>query len=130
MLYMHMVTKYSWFKIMEYAYHSSDPTEAVTRRCSWKFCKFQRKTPVLESPFTKVPELQACNSIKMTLQHKCYTVKYGEFLRTPFFTKHLQWLLLIPWILEKAVFQNCSKRQFTDRHQILFSVLSEFNRIN
>ena len=28
--------------------------------------------------------LQACNFIKMRLQHKCFSAKFAKFLRTPF----------------------------------------------
>ena len=34
------------------------------RRCSWKFCKFHREAPVLESLFYKAANLQACNVTK------------------------------------------------------------------
>ena len=37
--------------------------------------------------------LQACNFIKKRLQHRCFSVKCVKFLRTPFFTEHLRWLL-------------------------------------
>ena len=56
-----------------------------------KFRKCHRKTPVVESFLIK---LQVCNFIKKRLQHKYFPVKFAKFLRTPFFTKHLRWLLL------------------------------------
>ena len=37
---------------------------------------------------------QACNYIKKRLQHRCFSVKFAKFLRIPFFTEHLWWLLL------------------------------------
>ena len=45
------------------------------------FLKLQenRKTPVLESLFYKVANLQACNSIKKTLLHRCFLVKFAKF---------------------------------------------------
>ena len=49
---------------------------------------------MLESIFSKVAGLIRCNCIQKRLQHRCFPVKFGKFLRTPFFTKHLQWLLL------------------------------------
>ena len=33
--------------------------------------------------------------LKESLWHRCFPVNFAKFLRTPFFTKHLQWLLLI-----------------------------------
>ena len=44
-------------------------SSVLQNRCSWKFCKFHRKTPVLESVFNKVAGL--------------------TFWRTPFFAEHL-----------------------------------------
>ena len=38
--------------------------------------------------------LKACNYIKKRLQHRCFPVKFPKFLRTPFFTEQLRWLLL------------------------------------
>ena len=37
---------------------------------------------------------KACNSVKKRLQHKCFSVKFPKFLKTPFLIQHLQWLLL------------------------------------
>ena len=52
------------------------------------------KTPLLESVFNKVASLQADCFIKKRLQHRYFLVDFAKFLKTPFFTKHLQWLLL------------------------------------
>ena len=45
-------------------------------------------------PLNKVAGLKACNFIKKRLQHRCLPVKFAKFLRTPFFTEYLLWLLL------------------------------------
>ena len=52
-------------------------------RCSYKFPKFHRKIPVLESPFNKVARLKTCSFIKKIPQHRCFPVKFAKFLRTP-----------------------------------------------
>ena len=54
--------------------HEKETTEAVVN--------FRRK------------RLKAWNFIKRRLQHRCFLVKFAKFLRTPFFTEHLRWLLL------------------------------------
>ena len=69
----------------------------LQNRCSYKFHKFHRKTPVLESLFNKVAAPQACNFIKKRLLHRCFPVKFVKFLGTPCFTEHLRWLLLHLW---------------------------------
>ena len=33
-----------------------------------------------------------CNLIKKRLQHRCFSVKFGKFLRTSIFTEHLRWI--------------------------------------
>ena len=38
--------------------------------------------------------IKACNFIKKRLRDRCFPVNFAKFLRTPFFTEHLQWLLL------------------------------------
>ena len=43
--------------------------------------------------FKKVASLQTCNFIRKRLQQRCFPVKFAKFLRTPFLTKHLWWLL-------------------------------------
>ena len=47
------------------------------------------------SLFSIVAGPQACNFIKKRLQDRCFIlVKFAKFLRTPYLTEHLQWLLL------------------------------------
>ena len=43
--------------------------------------------------FTGKQENVACNFFKKRLQHRCFPVKFAKFLRTPFFTEQLRWLL-------------------------------------
>ena len=45
-----------------------------------KVCNIHRKTPVLESLFSKVASLEACNFIKKRLQHRCFPVNIAKFL--------------------------------------------------
>ena len=58
-------------------------TEAVVWRCSKKFCKIQWKTPAPESLFNKVVKLRAATLLKKGLWHRCFTVNFAKFLRTP-----------------------------------------------
>ena len=58
-------------------------------------------TYVLESLFNKVEDLLLIKlqtfrpaTLLKRLQHRFYPVKFPKFLRTPFFTEHLWWLLL------------------------------------
>ena len=72
---------------------SSSAEVFCKERCSKKFHKTHRKTPVPESLF--LIKLQACNFIKKRLRHRCFPVNAPKFLRTSFLTEHLRWLLVI-----------------------------------
>ena len=45
--------------------------------------------------FNKVAGLRLATLLKKRLWHRCLPVNFATFLRTPFFTEHLRWLLLI-----------------------------------
>ena len=49
---------------------------------------------MLESLFNKVAAIQACNFMKKILQHRCFTVKFAKFLRTPILKNICERLLL------------------------------------
>ena len=71
-------------------------TEAVAlgyylKRCSWKFRKIHRKTPV-PVPFFK--KNWPATLLKKRLSHKCFPVNFAKFLRAPFLKDHHWWLLL------------------------------------
>ena len=68
--------------------------DVLQYRCSLNIRKFHRKTPVLELLLHKVANLSACNFIKKILQHRRFPMKFAKFLKTPFFTEHLRWLVL------------------------------------
>ena len=44
--------------------------------------------------FTKFRGLRPATLLKKRLCHRCFTVNFEKFLRTPFFFEHLRWLLL------------------------------------
>ena len=72
---------------------SSRPKVSV-KRCSWKFRKIHRKTPVPESFCYNVAGLRPATLIKKRLWHRCFPMNFAKFLRTSFFTEHFWWLLL------------------------------------
>ena len=67
----------------------------LLKKCFQKFHKSHRKTPVSESLFNKVPGLRPATLFKKRIWHRCFTVNFVKFLRTPFFIEHLWWRLLI-----------------------------------
>ena len=45
--------------------------------------------------FNKVADLRPATLVKKRLWHRCFPVNFVEFLRTPFCTDYLWWLLLV-----------------------------------
>ena len=62
--------------------------------CSLKVRKYHRKIPVLESVFSKVAGLKACNFITKKVQHRCFPVRFAKFLRIPILKNICERLLL------------------------------------
>ena len=75
-------------------------SEAGTRWCSVRklFLEIsqnsQESTCVGVSFLMKSYRPEACKFIKKELQRRCFPLNFAKFLRTPFFVKHLWWLLL------------------------------------
>ena len=61
--------------------------EAVVRRCSVKKVFLEILQNSQENTCARV-------SVKKRLWHRCFPVNFAKFLRTPFLTEHLRWLLL------------------------------------
>ena len=59
-----------------------------------KFWNVHRKTIVLELHFNEVAGLEACNSIKKRLHHRCFLVNIAKLLRTPILKNICKQLLL------------------------------------
>ena len=56
-----------------------------------------RETILFFGQFSQFPQgtcLRPATLLKKSLWHKCFPVNLTKFLRTPFFTEHLWWLLL------------------------------------
>ena len=58
------------------------------------FTKFTGKHLCQSLFFNKVAGLGPATLLKKRLWHRCFPVNFVKFLRTPFLTEHLWWLLL------------------------------------
>ena len=89
---------YFLLKIL-FVYQHSNP-EAATQRCSIKkvFLEIlensQENTSVRVSFLIKLQTALA-TLLKRRLWHRCFPVNFAKFLRAPFVTEHLWWLLLL-----------------------------------
>ena len=57
------------------------------------FAMFTGKYLCLSLFFINIQAWKPATLLKKRLRHRCFPVKFARFLRTPFFTEHLQWLL-------------------------------------
>ena len=82
------------FEVSEAAIQrSSRPKVFCTKSVLKCFAKFTEKH-VSESFSNKVADLSPATLLKKRLWHRRFPVDFTKFLRTTFFTEHLQWLLL------------------------------------
>ena len=58
------------------------------------FTKFTGKHLCQGLFLNKVAGLRAANLLKKSFWHRCFSLDFAKFLRTPFFTEHLRRLLL------------------------------------
>ena len=72
---------------------SSRPDVLCEKGVLRNFAKFTRKHLCQSLFFKKVAS--PATLLKKRLWHRCFPVHFANFLRTPFLTEHLWWLLLI-----------------------------------
>ena len=73
---------------------SSRPEVFCKKGVFRNFAKFTGKHLFQSFFFNKVAGLRLATLLKKRLWHRCFSVNFAEFLRTPFLTEHLRWLLL------------------------------------
>ena len=100
------------------------------RKCSIEICvlenftKFTGKHLCQSLFFNKVAGLRLSTLLKKRLWHKCFTVNFVKFLKTPFFTEHLQWLpLVIPFLRICRYHISCYKMFFIGMLFIIYFLL-------
>ena len=75
-------------------YGSSHLKCSVRKGVLRSFAKFTGKHLCQTLYFDKVAGLTPATLLKKRLWHRCLPVNIAAFLRTPFFTEHLRWMLL------------------------------------
>ena len=74
---------------------SSRPDVFCKKGVLRSFSKFTGKHLCQSLFFNKVAGLRTATLLKKRLWHRCFPVNFAKFLRTPFLTEHLWWLLLV-----------------------------------
>ena len=86
-----LVVKYApYLHFSDLLYYRSN-TEAVAQRCSVKKVFLEIWQDSQENTCVSL----FFNKIKKRFWYRCFRVNFGKFLRTPFLTEHLWWLLLV-----------------------------------
>ena len=96
-----------YFQIIHRFIHylrSSRPELFCKKGALRNFAKFTGKH-LCQSLFNKVIGLRPATLLKKRLWHRCFPKNFAKFLRTPFLTEHLQWLLQC---LGKTCFTRCT----------------------
>ena len=73
---------------------SSRPEVFCKKGVLRNFTKFTGKHLCQSLLFNKVAGPRPATLLKKRLWHRCFPVNFAKFLRTPFLTEHLRWLLL------------------------------------
>ena len=60
----------------------------------------------------KVARLRPATLLKMRPSHRCFSVNFAKFLRTPFLTEHLQWLFLNFNISSKICWRSITLKRY------------------
>ena len=75
-------------------FRSSRPDVFCKEGVLRNFAKFTVKQMCQSLIFNTVAGLRPATLLKKRLWHRCFSVNFAKFLRTPFLTEHLRWLLL------------------------------------
>ena len=77
---------------------SSRPEVFCKKSFLRNFAKFTGKQLSQSFFFNKFAGLRSATLLKKKFWHRCFPVNFAKFIRTPFFTEHLWWLLLQAFI--------------------------------
>ena len=78
-------------------FRSSRPEMFCKKRVFKNLTKFTGKHLYQSLFFNKVPGMTPATLLKKRHWHRCFPVNFVMLLGTPFFTKHLRWLLLLDY---------------------------------
>ena len=101
-----------------YFYRGSHPEVFCKKGVLGNFTKFTGKHLCQGLFFDKVADLGPAILLKKRLWHRCFPVNFGKFLRTPFLTEHLKWLLLFLKHLHFSFAKTAIPRGYTEQKDI------------
>ena len=83
-----------FLRILSFKFRSSRPEVFCKKGVIRNFAKFTRKHLCQSLVIKKVAGRRPATLLKKRPWHRSFRVNFVKFLRTPFFTEHLWWLLL------------------------------------
>ena len=102
-------------------YRSSRPEVFCEKDFLRNFTKFTGKHLCQSLFFNKVADRPA-TLLKKRLWHRCFPVNFLKFLRTPFYTEHLWWLLLSLEERRKVIHNSLGSDSLSDTLTLSLSV--------
>ena len=94
-LWIKIYSTYLWPSLINQAKESSSRPEVFREKGVLRnFTKFTGKHLCQNLVLNKVAGLKSATLFKKRFWHRCFPVNFVKFLRTPFCTEHLWWLLL------------------------------------
>ena len=90
----HLMSKWVWFSFSVMKNRSSRPENFYKKGVLRNFTKLTGEHLCQGLFFNKVAGLRPATRLEKRLWHRCFPVNFVKFLRTPFYIKHLWWLLL------------------------------------
>ena len=93
------------------------------KNCSEKFRSIHRKTPVLESLFSKVTGLKTCNFIKNRLQQSCFTLNIEKNFKNTYVKNICERLLLHPQSVNIPALRKLFQHYHNPIHELIFRVV-------
>ena len=106
-------------------YRSSCPEVFCKKGVLKNFAKFTGKHLCQSLFFNKVAGLRPVTLLKKRLWHRCFAMNFAKFLRTPFGTEHLWWLLLMLSLIT-LISRNLTMENMTEYGAVKTRILAYF----
>ena len=124
------MNRWVWLGIFSvWSFRSTRPEVFCIKGVLKHFANFTGKHLRQSLFFNKVADLRLATLLKNRPWYRCFSVNFAKFLRTPFFTEHLQWLLLkfISHHIKEMLYVNINlmgnKPWSKYKHFLLFLIL-------
>ena len=103
------MNRWVWIGLFSvWSFRSSRPEVFCTKGVLKHFANFTGKHLRQSLFFNKAADLRPATLLKNRPWHRCFSVNFTKFLRTPVFIEHIWWLLLYLAMLLRKVLWTCT----------------------